>query len=225
MSHNPMRGQKNANRRRRQVDPFSGVKHSDIMKRRGGGSVIHADVRSRITTDNGWRVEVFKSDDFEVYLEYICAKNSTGIFKNEDQERVIRVLSGSVFISHSGQFTHLLTGHSFVCKRNEEYELATEATSDAELIICQGPGYDQNMEIVRPADQANATPANPEPPIPTQITQRRGNSKAMAQAEEIQASRVSAKRTPVKKKRAPLANQVETGVNPRPVGEEGYAED
>jgi len=220
-----MRG-KNA-RRRRKIDPRrDGVKHSDIMKRRGGGSVIQADVRTRITTDTGWRVEVFKSDDFEVYLEYICAKSSTGVFKNEDQERVIRVMSGSIYVSSDGQFTHLLTGHSFVCQRNKEYELATEATTDAELMICQGSGYDQNMEVVTPSDQVNTIPANPPATIPTQITSRRSDSKAMAQATEIEQTR-AAKRTPVKraKKRAPLANQVETGVNPQPVGEEGYAED
>ncbi len=157
MSHNPMRNKALA--KHRQTDPFAGKRHSDYTRGHGPRGMNLEDMRNRQTTPHGWRISYFEGEQFEVFYEYFCARNGTGRVKSDDHDRVIRVLAGSVYITLDGDILTLRTNGAISIPRGTEYELSTSAESDAELLICQGPGYIDSIEqVTEPlASQSTAT--------------------------------------------------------------------
>jgi len=180
----------------------------------------------RTPTENGWKITIFEGPDFEVLYYYLCAKNNTGKITNKDQDRVVRVLSGRLFVAVDGKTPEEVGVHqSVVLPRGAVYELASSGTEDTELIICQGPDYFSKIEKLSLGHTNTIQQAVAPAPAAPSVT-RRPVSKAVAQAtalssakEEVKVRRVAAQ------KRAPLAGQQVTGINPKPVGAGGFAED
>lgn len=232
MSYNPARASGRpvaavAKARQRIPVPGSGVRHSQIAQREGPRGINVADIRNRQETQRGWRVLTFKGDEFEMVYEYICARNHTGLIKNEKQDRCFRVLAGAVFVTIGEVTDQIQTGQSFAVPKDTEYVLATAGSTDAEVLFCQGADYDKNVTQISDPQKTSAAAVSPEPKAPPQREAR--STQSAVQAAKIEAERTArekVKRTPVgKKERAPLPSQVVTGVSPRPVGAAGYGED
>lgn len=251
MSYNPDRhgpGRQPVRRKPLAPPKGSGVRHSTIVSKQGLQAVTIDDVRNKVNTPRGWKVQQFKGPDFEVIYEFICARNSTGRIKNEEADRSIRVLAGRLFLTIDGEIIELRAGMSGSIARGKEYEMATAGDTDAEVVFCQGPDYEGNVEVLSESTAINAVAkaifaeASPQ-------TMPRGfrHSKAQAQAEVILAQRrarqarrrpkqgmqpgmtagqMAAAQAPVQRTppplRAPLPGQAVTGVNPQPVGAAGY---
>jgi len=232
MSYNPARANGRpvaASLKARQRLPIlgSGIKHSQIAQREGPRGINVADIRNREETARGWRVLTFKGDEFEMVYEYICARNHTGLIKNETQDRCFRVLAGVVFVTIGEDTDQIQTGQGFSILKGTEYALATAGTTDAEVLLCQGTDYDQKVIQVSDPQKVSAIAVVSEPVAAPQRESR--SSKSAEQAAKIESDRTArekVRRTPVgRKERAPLASQTVTGVNPRPVGAAGYSED
>lgn len=236
MSYNPARVDPQVRQRQaqqRRMNPHAGVKHSTIVGRDGPRGINVADIRNRQTTERGWRVNTFKGEDFEMIYEYLCARNSTGQIKNEDQDRCLRVLAGMVFVTIDGHANEIHTGQGFAIPKGTTYELATSGTTDAEVLFCQGPDYEKNIEQVSEAIKTNTVNVSPEPQAAPVVRTPRRKPQAQMAAERIEAQR--AKRASKKQQaampgtpkdeRPPLATQQVVGVNPKPVGAGGYADD
>lgn len=232
MSYNPARANgrpvaASIKARQRVPVPGSGVRHSQIAQREGPRGVNVADIRNREDTARGWRIVTFKGDDFEMIYEYICARNHTGLIKNEKQDRCFRVLAGMVFVTFGEETIQVQTGQGHALPKGVEYALATSGSSDAEILFCQGADYDKNATQISDPQKTSATAAAPEPRAAPQREAR--SSQSAAQAAKIEADRAErekVKRTPVgKKERVPLSSQVVIGTNPRPIGAGGYGDD
>lgn len=225
MPYNPSRlGGKRAPKRRNH-NPHAGVKHSSIMARGGPQAVFSSELQNRVPTSCGWKIAQFLGDDFEVEYHYICAGNNSGVIKNEESDRFIRVLAGTIFLTLGSEIVQIYTNQTFSIKKGCEYQLATPGVGDAEVLFCQGPKYEEGMDQVSPPEASNIIEAAPIAVSTSSVSKpRREESKALEQAEMIKAQRNQRKKTPMKSTKAPLAGQQVTGVNPRPAGPGGYAE-
>lgn len=232
MSYNPARANGRpvaaATKARQRIPiPGSGIRHSQIAQREGPRGINVVDIRNREDTARGWRVLTFKGDEFEMVYEYICARNHTGLIKNEKQDRCFRVLAGMVFVTVGEETTQVQTGQGHALPKGMEYALSTSGTGDAEVLFCQGSDYDKNVTQISEPQKISATAVAPEPKAAPQREPR--SSQSAAQAAKIEAERAArekVRRTPVgKKERSPLPSQVVTGVSPRPVGAAGYGDD
>lgn len=252
MSYNPdvhgAGASKNRGRRQRRLDPRAGVKASDIRARYGPQAATIDDVRNKINTDRGWRVDIHKGDTFEMVYEFICARNSTGIIRNDEHDRAIRVLGGEIYLTLDNEIVPLKAGDSYSIDAGTEYQIATSGSFDSEVIFCQGPDYEETLEQVSPPEAVNATMHLPLPREQGPAQPRVSGEQAQLQAQIQQfhrqrreaARRQSAgrpqsssdgattagdvRRTPPPS-RAPLSGQQVQGVNPRPVGAGGYGEE
>ncbi len=250
MSYNPNRHGPNRQpkqRRRRLAPPRgSGVTHSTIIARQGIQAVTIDDVRNRVNTLRGFKVQQFKGEDFEVIYEFICARNSTGQIVNEEQDRSVRVLAGRLFVTVESEVVELRPGQSLSVARGQIYELATSGTDDAEVLLAQGPDYEDGVEVISESNAHNsqavtvfAVEAPQRPPRSNsekamqhanQLLQqrrmrenrRRPNQQAQQQGQVPQAP-IGQKQT-APSKRPPLAGQAVTGINPQPIGAGGYGE-
>jgi len=245
MSYNPAvhgKGGKKAAAKRRQTDPRAGKRHSDYTRGHGPRGMNLEDMRNRQSTPHGWRILYFEGDQFEVYYEYFCARNGTGVIKSEDHDRVVRVLAGSLFVTRDTEIIALQNGQAMAFAKGEEYELSTSVDTDAELLVCQGPKYLDSIEnLTNPL--SNAVAVLPSPNAAPPRTERVDPSKAKEQAEKMKAERIAQrdKRNPVPGKkvqnelgedvpppshrRAPLPGQTVTGASPMPVGAGGYSKE
>lgn len=246
MSYNPNRQKSSTPRRQRRLDPRAGTRFSDVVSRYGPSAATIDDVRSKMNTSRGWKVDIFKGESFEMVYELICARNSTGMVKSEDQDRAIRVLSGLLYVTIGEELFELRAGSSYSFPAGTEYQLATSGDFDSEVIFCQGPDYEDNLEQLSPPDAVSASmslklPVEAQPSLP--LVDR---DKARMQAEKIKEDRrlreahrkqamnqegsPSGDGTPKKKTpppargRSPLSGQQVEGVNPRPIGAAGYNE-
>jgi len=238
MSYNPTRhGQQSKHTaRQRFVDPKAGKRHSDIARALGPRGANIEDIRNRQTTPHGWRIPYFEGDEFEMYYEYLCARNGTGVVKSVEHDRCIRILVGTVFYTSDGQINQLHTGQAAVFPKGTEYELSTSGDTDAELLICQGAKYEESLEHITQSMKNN--------PLMTQVPKeapsrdsRVDPDKGKKQAQMIAAARTK-RRQPVPKKtvinelgeevpaphgKVPLPGQAVIGMNPKPVGAGGYS--
>ena len=225
MSFNPARAAgKDLRRKNRVRNPHAGIKQSTILAKQGSKMVLTSESQKRESTASGWKITEFKGKTFEVVFYYICARNSTGIIKNEKYDRSIRVLAGHVYLTTNEKVIQLQMNQTFVAKKGSEYHLATDGVGDVELLICQGPDYEKSIEQVTPPGSVNTMQAAPLRGPAGPMPERRSDSKAKQQAEILQAKREGrVARTPVKGK-TPLPGQVVEGTNPRPTGAGGYRE-
>jgi mannose-6-phosphate isomerase-like protein (cupin superfamily) len=221
MSHNPNRAVGNHGRRvERRYNPHMGHRRS---RSSGPQGVYLADLEHKETTNRGWRVTYFKGDDFEVAYELIAARNATGLIKNENSDRVIRVLRGHLFILIHGEIVTVRDGQSYAIPKGTEYELSSDMGVDAEVIICQGRNYEEELEIIRKSDASNPIPSTPMPKQDN-TPRREPTGKAMEAAQMIAAEKMKrqAARSPVKKKVPDtLPGQNLPGANLKPMGDPG----
>lgn len=235
MSYNPAIHGKQKLARQKRIDPHAGKKHSDIMRSMGPRGTNIEDIRNRQATPHGWRILYFQGSEFEMYYEYLCARNGTGVIKNLEHDRCLRVLNGMLYVTSGGKIETLYAGQACALPKGTEYELATSGDTDVELLICQGPNYEETCEHITQATQTNPVMATVPKEAPSRDS-RVSSEKAKKQAMLIKAAREK-RRQPIPKKtvtnelgeevpapagKAPLPGQTVTGVNPNPVGAGGY---
>ena len=215
-------------KRSRIPNPHSGRKHSQIVARLGPQAVQFSDLQDKKATNYGWKILSFKGEDFEVEYQYMCARNNSGVVKHKTKDKCIRVLSGQMFVIIDKEAIPLRAGQTFAIKAGNEYALATSGTGDAELVVCQGSNYDEDLVLIHPSDAVN--PETNVPLIPPQAAvesrSKRESSKAQQHAETVAVKQKKRRgeRVPVKsdKRRPPLEGQQVTGINPSPIGAGGY---
>lgn len=246
MSHNPARTAGGVRpKRQRRLDPRAGVKASDIRARYGPQAATVDDVRQKVNTPRGWRVEIHKGDQFEMLYEFICARNATGIVVNREHDRAIRVLGGEIYLTIGKEIIPLRQGESYSLEAGLEYQLATSGSFDSEVMFCQGPNYEETLEQLSEPQAINSNMHLPMPQEADPDKARVDGSQAQLQAQiqqfhrqrrdakkKIAAGRPTSSadgvatagdviRTPPPS-RAPLPGQQVQGTNPRPVGAGGF---
>jgi hypothetical protein len=190
---------------------------------------------------------IHKGDQFEMVYEYICARNATGIIVNPDHDRAIRVLGGEIFLTIDEKVISLKFGESYSLEAGVEYQIATSGSFDAEVILCQGPDYEESVEQI---SEPQAVNADMHLPLPSEIRPKQplvDPSQAMMQAgiqqfhrERREAARRQAAARPATTSdgtttagdvvrtpppsRAPLAGQAVQGTNLQPIGAGGYGD-
>ena len=189
MSYNPNRQKNAAVKRQRRLDPRAGTRYSDVVSRFGPRAATISDVRSKVNTPRGWRVEIHKGEFFEMIYEFICARNATGVIKNDDQDRAIRVLSGSIFVTVGSEVFELTTGSSYAFPKGTEYQLSTAGDFDSEVVFCQGPDYEEMIEQLTPPDAVNVSTSIKLPDEIRSSLPKVDRDKAQMHAERIQADR------------------------------------
>jgi hypothetical protein len=261
MPYNPTRQQGSAAkiRRQRRLDPRhvgAGVRHSDIVAKHGPSVFASSDIQNKQETSRGWKSCLFyNSDSFEMVYEYICARNASGVVCNRNKDRAIRVLSGEVFIVISGDVIPVSAGSSFALLRGVEYQIATSGTLDAEVLFCQGPDYESDLEQLVDPQAVNSETKMLFAKTPETQARTKSNSDVTRKyAEKLQEERrqrniakdrainhpeqVVEKPAPSSNdgsvvvkpsRRTPprrvLAGQQVQGVNPRPLGAAGLGDD
>jgi len=225
MSFNPARmNGLGSSKRSRHLDPHAGLKHSQIVRSLGVQSVRVEDVRNRQDTAHGWRIPIYKGPTFEVEFQYMCMRNSTGRLRHDTKARCVRVLAGQLFVLVGDQSVMLVAHQAITLDPKVEYVLGTSGTGDAELYLCQDADYEKDLVTVSPSEAININPSAFAIKDESAPRERRADSMARQQAEEM-AARKESRRTPMTKSRAPLPGQQVEGVNPRPIGASGYNEE
>jgi mannose-6-phosphate isomerase-like protein (cupin superfamily) len=242
MSYNPnVHGKGNNKRKNKQriLHSKMGKRHSDIVKTAGPRGLSIADINSRKVTPYGWRIPYFEGDEFGMYYEFVCARNGTGIVKNDKHDKCVRVLEGALYITCDNEIRTLYAGQAISLPKGTEYELATSGDMDVELLVCQGPSYEDTLEQITAPLASGPGLLN----IPKEAPSREDRvdpEKSKRTAERIRADRKQRieSRKPVPKKtvtnelgqevpppsnqKAPLPGQQVTGANLKPVGAGGY---
>jgi len=229
MSYNPNRiaNAGTQHRKPRHLDPYAGRKHSQIVSRSGPSSVRFSDFNNRKDTPHGWCIPAFNGKDFEVEYQFMCARNSTGRVRHPTKDRCIRVLAGQLFVIINDETVTVAPNQSFAIEAGVEYVMATSGTGDAEMLVCQGAGYESDLEHLGPAEALNTVPVAgqvlPEV-LPPHAHREDSMAHQQAAAQAAATAERRAKRTPVKG-RPPLPGQQVDGVNPRPAGAAGFSEE
>ena len=226
--YNPTRQQQKG-RRRPQLNPHAGTKHSDIMRRQGAGRGAPS-VVNQSKTPHGFGNAVFECDGFTVRYETMFAGNNTGMLVNEDGDRTIRVLSGVVFllteeVDKEGKATQhqtrIAAGQHINAARGTRHAVATSGTTDVELLFIETPGYLETATALSAGVGSIPEDAVMVPPEHTTPARRASQEKAQAQAELIQKTR-QRRRAPRKKTSGPFSENANSaaamGVKPRPSG-------
>lgn len=229
MSYNPVRHANfNTQNQKKQYvpKPGDGIRHSDIMRKAGVGVTL-ATTSARKPTAFGYHSEVFNGKDFNVRFEVLFPGNKTAYGANEKAERHIRVIRGSVYVTHEfGEsekaVTHLKVGGAFSAPRGTKYALATSGSEEVELLIVESPNYEKHWkQLEEPVLRGNGGVVEiPEAPV---FTRNKDDSKekeyALAQAQERN------KRVPAKTEGRKVSDASATpGVNLRPGGPGAYGE-
>ncbi len=236
MSYNPTLANGGRNKRRkRTLDPHAGIKHSDIVRRRGVGSVAPSGSKQE-GTPHGFKNLVFKCDSFIQYYECMYSGNHTGFGVNEEGDRILRIMRGSLFVTVgsidedgnvTGKDTKQVSEGSYLnFKRGQPYSLATSGTMDVELVITETVDYDKTWRTVEaPLSNVDAGEVIMVAPGQTKTPRRREpreTSKAMEQAQRASAKRRGRPVAHQQNTSASTANNVVIGVNPRPGGPRAF---
>jgi len=152
MSYNPTRAKnfyKNPSRRRRLApNPHAGTKHSDIVRRNGMGATVPLENRQQ--TASGFMASVFENDKFSVRQEVLAAGSSIGWGCNKKADRVIKVLTGVLYITveEGGEkaMKTVQAGGYFRAPRKTQYGYATSGTADAEILVIESADYHKTWE-------------------------------------------------------------------------------
>ena len=241
MSYNPAIHGKNkpVARRQRKLNPHAGIKHSDIVARKGYRPETAMYLEEKIPTERGWKVVHFAGKDFEMVYEYICMHNSTGRVKHRSADRSLRVLNGELYVELKDKDIIKLTqGQVFAFPRKTEYQLATSGLGDAEVLFCQGTNYEEGLTCISVA-ATNQVPSVKEviEREKAAIRNRVPGAKAKQQAAKIASRRKrrdQAKQsntqvpeggqvTPKSPPKTLLPGQQVTGRSPMPMGAAGAA--
>jgi mannose-6-phosphate isomerase-like protein (cupin superfamily) len=239
MSYNPNIHGKEGKRvaRRRQADPKAGKRHSDIVRAMGPRGTNIEDIRNRQSTPHGWKIPYHQGEEFEMYYEYLCARNGTGVIRNDEHDRCIRILVGMLFVTRDSQITTLYAGQAVVMEKGSEYELATSGDTDAELLVCQGANYAATVEQVTQPTKTNPVMTQGPKEAPSRDSrvdpERAKQTALMMKADRERRKQPVQKKTvvnelgqevPAPSGKAPLPGQSVIGINPKPVGAGGYGD-
>lgn len=138
----------NLKKRRRQPDPRTIKKHSDIVGREHINMVVGG-VREK--TPTGYIVKGFSGKSFETYFEYMLAKSSSAVFMHEKKDKTVRVLSGVLYViledGKTSRQIKAIAGDEVVLERGTAYRLATSAET-VQLIACQNSKYNATLQVV-----------------------------------------------------------------------------
>jgi len=194
MSHNPTRATRNINRQRK-MNPHAGVKHSDIMKRRGASHSLPS-VSDREKFEHGFTAEIFSAKSFVQKVMYFYAGNFTGIGVNKTKDRTIRVINGTLyvtFLDNDGGYDvqKYTSGTSINLPRGTKYGLSSSGTSDVELLVTESTNYRKGWERLEKGPIINVDEKSQlSPTQEVQSTRRpRSESKAYQQAQKLSGQR------------------------------------
>lgn len=225
MSYNPRVHSSEGRVSRRPLPvPQAGRKHSTIAAKQGIIGVHTVDLNNRVTTMSGWRIPYFSGDQFEVYYELLCARNSLGMVKHPSKDRCVRVLGGHLFVTSDGEINTVLTNQVCSLKSGTAYELASSGDSDVEMLVIQAKDYEKDLEKITEPNSKNSTPV-------VSVVERVVTPKTNSEAAKIEAERIKSLRAernnpvPKRPRRQPLPGQQVEGINPRPVGAGGFGGD
>lgn len=242
MSYNPTRqaGKKNHRKRQRNYNPHAGVKHSDIMRRRGVGR--HATTSERINTRHGYTSDVFSCEGFSQRYACLYAGNSTGIGFSESGDRTVRVMSGTLYVTFLTKEQIIDDEGNSTVKDNREiqtvqegqtvnfpagtkYALASSGTADVELLVTETTGYGNDWQELEDAAVTTPESITVVPPRQADTPRRRPReeSKAYQQAQHMGGKRgkaqAAARAETVRRSNNDNVNSSTfVGVNPRPSG-------
>lgn len=224
MSHNPARLEQ-PHHRHRQPELTDGIRHSDIMKRHGGGAGMPS-MAMREKTRHGVGVTLFEGA-FVVRHEVMFSGNSIGFGVHETGDRLVRVQKGSMFVivedDGERKIRPLSEGGYFQAARGLRYGFATSGVDGVELLIVETPDYDKGWTQLEEPTVGTATMpmAAPAAEVMGSTRARDLDAATHAQAEEM-AAQQGRRRTPSASTAAaaqPNANSTNSiGVNPRPSG-------
>jgi hypothetical protein len=163
----------------------------------------------------------------------IYAGNHTGFGVNEKADRVVRILSGSVYITEEvirrggkpeRRIRKLPAGHHFTIPRGKRVGYGTSGVDFAEVFVVENKDYADTWEVLEDATFNEGIQPLEKPSL--ELSRHRdhnANSKAMQQAEMMKARRVAGQRRKGTRKvdNAAGANPnsgTTLGINPRPMG-------
>jgi len=249
MSFNPVRAKNfyKSHRKRHPVNPHSGTKHSDIVRKNGLGVTVPAE--NRRETIHGFASELFGNDNFVVRSELLRAGNSTGFGVHHKSDRLYVVTRGMLYVTIEGQpakkgesaprnILPIQQGGCFRAVKGLRYGVASSGTSDVEIMVIEDAGYTQGLEAIDAPESREyveqPTIASPQP-IPE--SRRRPTNQKAKQVQNATAGKRNRRRgRPVGKQqpgttqtasgsvnagrsKADNANSANViGVNPRPMG-------
>jgi mannose-6-phosphate isomerase-like protein (cupin superfamily) len=201
--------------------PRRGIKHSEIVKKRGIEIGTESVLTNKQRTPTGWKAEGFKSKSFEVYFELISAGNGTGTVVNETQDRFMRVLMGTVFVEVDGQINKLVAGHSVKLPRKSKYSISTSVDLGAEILFCQNPNYSKKLKVIAKPDlfTENEVSLKAVTKQKSPVLKRRKNSAAKKQALILKDQKEVRQKEVVRKATTPtlLTGQQAAGNSPMPI--------
>lgn len=238
MSYNPTRaaGGRN-NRKDRKLDPHAGVKHSDIMRRKGVG--LHASSSERIDTLHGFTTIDFSCESFVQRFACIYAGNNTGIGYTDDGDRVVRVQAGILFVTFLNkvketfddgdeeirdvqEIKQFQAGHTVCLPKGTRYSLASSGTANVELLITETANYQDGWKELEAATVNTPESIMFVPPRVAAAQRRpRIESKAYQQAQQRRAGKKQVAAAAETRRRSSNENvnsSTVVGVNPRPSG-------
>lgn len=229
--HNPTRQSGRRNKKQRIYDPHAGTKASDV--RRAAQASSAAPVGDRQSTGHGYIVPVFSNDDFSAYYEMIYAGNHTGFGSNEEADRVVRVLSGNLYLTEEitrrdskpeRKIRKLPPGSHVALPRGKKYGYGTSGTDFAEVYIVETQGYADGWHTDEEATFNNESQFIEKPvgELKPPRDPRRTDTKAMQQAEMMKARKGKLQRRKGVRRVDGAADNPNSatsiGVNPRPMG-------
>lgn len=236
MSYNPSRTSGNRRRKERARNPHAGVKHSDIIRRRGVG--FDAPTANREDTRHGFSSEAFSCDTFTQRYSCIFAGNNTGVGYTDSGDRSVRVVAGTLFVTiinkvkstdengstsvkDVADIQSFTAGHVVNLRAGTKYSLASTGTTNVELIITESAGYNDNWKELEDATVGTPKAVTFVPPSTATPRRPRGQSKAHLQARQIGGQKGNVA-SAAESRRKSVANNINSstvaGVNPRPSG-------
>jgi hypothetical protein len=226
MSYNPVRALPHVVARR-QPSLTDGVKHSDILKRKGIYVAANAIPEK---TAFGVHYKVFEGKKLLVRNEVMSPSNHTGMGSNAKGERYIILLSGTLYaiIEEKGEQTtrKLSTGMNAGFTPGTKYALATDGINDAEFTVIETTGYAKGWkrttdQVSKPGEITVSTAGTKNIPV-----LQRDSSIEKRNAERFAADRKRRESTSAPKGSHNMGSgSVSFGTNLRPVGASNLADD
>lgn len=220
-------------RQRRQINPQTIKKHSDLVSAASHNVFVRGD---REKTPTGYRVTGFRGKSFETQYEVMLPGTSTDLVRHEKKDRTVRILSGDGFIitgqGNESKIKRLMPGDEICLERGTPYRITTAAKIPVEMVVCQQAKYELNLEVLEEVGAAKEVPAEmlEEPSVNVRLASagrdfenRRRGSRAIEQSIEAANSRptgqtISSQSQLTGPVQLPESAGVAAGVNVRPSG-------
>lgn len=223
MSYNPTRLE-NKNRQRPTPGLEDGTRHSHIVKKYGGASLI-PNAANKIKTQLGYQVPLFASADFVTRHEVMHQASNTGLGYSETGDRTILVRRGTLFVAFENESgvresVKLPNGNCFHAPRGMKYGLATSGVDGVELYITESVDYEKGWKALEAVTIGQGhDDIQDEVSVIAAPVRRQANPVTVAQAQEMATASATHRRQP--RATGPVAGASSTnavGVNLRPSG-------